>query len=43
MAKTIARSPIGRIELDETRINKLFARSDIKLDSSSLAEHIPIF
>lgn len=43
MAKVIGRSPIGKIELDENRLNQLFGRTDIKLDTSSLAEHIPIF
>ena len=43
IADSVTRSPIGKLELDETRMNQLFERNDIKLDSTSIAEHIPIF
>lgn len=43
IADTMARSPIGTLVLDESRMNQLFGRTDIKLDTTSIAEHIPIF
>jgi len=43
IAKSMSRSNIGTLDLDESRMNTLFSRNDIKLNTTSIAEHIPIF
>lgn len=40
---SIAHSSLGTIYLNQTTANLLFNVTDIKLDTSSLAAHIPLF
>jgi hypothetical protein len=39
----LAVSPIGRLILDENRINQLFKKSGMKFNTNSLATYLPIF
>jgi hypothetical protein len=43
LANNMASSPIGTINLNQDQANALFNVKDIKLDTSSLAAHIPLF
>jgi short subunit fatty acids transporter len=43
MMNQIAKSKIGKLDLNEQRFNDLFLTQGIKLDSQSIYEHLPIF
>ena len=40
---SVARSPIGFINLNEERLNQFFNVTGVKFDTSSFARHIPLF
>jgi len=39
----IAKSPIGKLDLNEDRMNQFFGVNNLKFDTTSFAKHIPIF
>lgn len=39
----IAKSPIGRLDFNEDRLNQFFAVNNLKFDTTNFAKHIPIF
>jgi hypothetical protein len=39
----IARSPIGKLDLNEQRLNQFFGVNNLKFDTTSFAKHIPVF
>jgi hypothetical protein len=43
MSNAIAESPIGKLNLNQEKINQLFNVTDIKTDTTSIAAHIPLF
>lgn len=43
MLNQVAKSKIGKLDLNESRFNSLFLTSGVKLDSQSIYEHLPIF
>jgi hypothetical protein len=43
MCNAIAESPIGKLNLNQEKINQFFNVTDIKTDTSSIAKHIPLF
>jgi len=43
MCNAIAESPIGKLDLNQEKINQFFNVTDIKTDTSSIAKHIPLF
>lgn len=43
LLNSMVMSPIGLLNLNETKTNELFNVTGIKTDSSSIAPHIPLF
>jgi len=43
LLNSMARSPLGNVNLNEERLNKFFGVNDIKFDTSSFAKYIPMF
>lgn len=42
-ANNLAKSKLGKLNIDTPRLNKLFGKTDLKWDTTTLAEHIPLF
>jgi hypothetical protein len=43
MLNSFAASALGTVYLDEPKVNKLFNVKGLKMDTSSLAPHLPLF